>query len=179
MVTVMAEQSVKRKAKKEKWYLRDISSDIKYLGPLSYRHFKIFGWICLAVGQIGVMLSMVSGSGISVPAQFAPIQTITSAVGQLALVFFLIGNFSIILDDSDGYQRVLIVNGISTAAVIAAFFILYYRYILGVIEIFSGDRENAVQAVNQMLSTTHGFSAFNLFIIALFNLSVLHMVILP
>ena len=37
------------KASKLKWNQHAASDDISYLGPLSYRHFKIIGWLLLVI----------------------------------------------------------------------------------------------------------------------------------
>ena len=34
-----------KKQKRPKKDIFDIKEDIKYRGPFSYRHFKVFGWI--------------------------------------------------------------------------------------------------------------------------------------
>ena len=42
--------------KKQRKY--DTESDIRYRGPLSYRTFKILGWLCIALSQVAVLLTM-------------------------------------------------------------------------------------------------------------------------
>ena len=43
---------------KKKLYELNLEQDMKYRGPLSYRHFRILGWLMLALLQVAVLLSV-------------------------------------------------------------------------------------------------------------------------
>ena len=46
----------RRAAKKQKKLARMTSEqDIRYLGPLSYRAFKLLGWACIILSQVMVL----------------------------------------------------------------------------------------------------------------------------
>ena len=46
--SAVMEENVKEKKKRQQIHEFDLTKDIRYRGPLSYRSFKIFGWICCA-----------------------------------------------------------------------------------------------------------------------------------
>ena len=48
------------KARKPRTKLRDtdLSTDIAYRGPLSYRSFKAIGWLCIVFAQVAIVMSL-------------------------------------------------------------------------------------------------------------------------
>ena len=47
-------------AKKKRVRLHEASAenDIKYRGPLSYQHFQIFGWLCIVLSVVMILLKL-------------------------------------------------------------------------------------------------------------------------
>ncbi len=150
---------------KKKLYEVDLDKDMRYRGPLSYRHFKILGWILLAVSQIAVLLGVAAKIDASIYAEVATPQLVINLVGSLSLPLLLIANFSLILDDSDGYANVLKVNGVVTALIIFFFSLVYFRYVVGALGFFTGGTQNADSLLNGMFSsyTRNGYFSFNIF----------------
>ncbi len=150
---------------KKKLYEVDLDKDMRYRGPLSYRHFKILGWILLAVSQIAVLLGVAAKIDASIYAEVATPQLVINLAGSLSLPLLLIANFSLILDDSDGYANVLKVNGVVTALIIFFFSLVYFRYVVGALGFFTGGTQNADSLLNGMFSsyTRNGYFSFNIF----------------
>ena len=48
----------KLRRRKHKILARSAENDIRYRGPLSYRHFRIFAWICLALTQVVLLMEL-------------------------------------------------------------------------------------------------------------------------
>ena len=89
-------EPAKKKKKRRKIHEITPENDIKFRGPLSYRHFKIIGWLCIAVSQVGVLMTMGSRMDPIMAEQFAGPLFIIRFIGGLALPFLLFANFAII-----------------------------------------------------------------------------------
>ena len=49
----------KAEAKRQKQLRKfDTENDIRYRGPLSYRWFRIIGWLCLACAGLAILLNL-------------------------------------------------------------------------------------------------------------------------
>ena len=78
-------KETKEKKKRQQIHEFDLSQDIRYRGPLSYRSFKILGWICLAISQLVLLFNLVSKAA---PADLLPSQAtlgILALIGSLAI----------------------------------------------------------------------------------------------
>lgn len=73
---------------------RTLENDIKYGGVLSYRHLRIIAWICLAIAQISVVLSLQAKLNKDSASTVDLISTILSYVGSLPLPLFFLANVS-------------------------------------------------------------------------------------
>ena len=86
----------KKKRRRKKLHEINTENDIKFRGPLSYRHLRIFAWVFLAMAQVGAFLSIASkidpvwGGGI------AWITNLMSFFGDLTLPMFLFAAFAVI-----------------------------------------------------------------------------------
>ena len=49
--------SVQKKKKRIRYY-EERKKDIRYRGPLSYRAFKILGWLCIIIAQVVVLMNL-------------------------------------------------------------------------------------------------------------------------
>ena len=49
---------IRKKNGKIRLHAVTLESDIRYRGPLSYREFKIFGWACIILSQVIVMMTL-------------------------------------------------------------------------------------------------------------------------
>ena len=48
-----------KRRKRIKLHEVSLEEDIKYRGPLSYRHFRIFGWLCIALSQVVMLIGII------------------------------------------------------------------------------------------------------------------------
>ena len=154
------------KTKRVKLHQVDIEKDIRYRGPLSYRHFKILGWLCIALSQVVFLASFIERISPETAASYSILITILSSVASLSVPFLLFANFSQILDDRDGYKRPMITFGLASGLIIMFFLIIYYRYVIGIGSKITGQEPGAViSALNDLFShgTANGSLAFNLF----------------
>ena len=75
-----------------------INNDIKYVGPLSYRHLRIIGWIMMVLLQLSLVFAFVSSKFnsyemVEMASTFSTLSDNTAFFGQLAIPLFLLANF--------------------------------------------------------------------------------------
>ena len=165
-MTDVRDNSASAKKRRVKIHETTHENDIRYLGPLTYQHFKLFGWLCIVVSQIAVIVRM----GGRIDAGFAGSSALWLKVldnaADLALPFLLIANFAQILRAEDGYKRPLIVNGAATLGICGLYYLLFYRYMVGNVARLLEDPSEALPLVQSAISAAspYGFIAFNLFL---------------
>lgn len=143
-----------------------LENDIRYIGPISFQHFQLLGWLCIALSQVAVILAL----GGRIDGQFATDtarwKDIIENIAQLSLPFLLIANFAQILDTENGYRKQLIKNLAATVAVCGVFYLLFYRYIVGNIAAFLKDPGQALPTVQSAINqgVPIGFFDFNIFV---------------
>ena len=149
-----------------KFHEIDPEKDIRYRGPLSYREFRILGWLCIALSQAALILSLAMKAGPEISRSLQSPYLLLTSISRMSLPFLLIANFATILDDSEGYKGQLLKNGIATGAIFLLFLLFYYRYLVGAVNAFIGSRGETLQDMDEILRSfgTSGFLAFNLFI---------------
>ena len=157
-----------KKTKKKRRKLHEVSeeNDIKYRGPLSYRHLRIGGWVFMAF----MVLSVIMAIGMKVNATYAAsaetAQNVFGFLGELALPLFLVANFAVILNAKDGYKKMFITFGALIAVIYVVFLIVVNHYIVGILEAITGDREVSRSFIGEL--TIHlansGYIAFNVFV---------------
>ena len=154
------------KKTRKKLHEIDLEQDIRYRGPLSYRGFKIMGWLCIAVSQLVMLLTFASRF---MPADMAPttvMMSILSSIGSLSVPFLLFSNFSRILSRRDSYKHQIMVNGFAALAVVLIYLFVFFHYIVGLADLFSISREDFMSllqiAAAELLSG--GMLTFNIFI---------------
>ncbi len=144
----------------------DTENDIRYRGPLSYRTFKILGWICIALSQVAVLMTVDARMD---PGMAEVLQTPTTALNllaNLALPFLLIANFALILNSDEGYNRQLLRFGGIALAVVAGSLVVFHRYMVGTVAILTESREDAAALLEELFRTASGtgYFCYNLFI---------------
>ena len=162
------ERKLRKLEKQEKWAARKLfqKKDIRYLGPLSYREFKILGWLCLSCTAIVMMMNLATKVNSSMTERFSSGITFFSGVSQLALPFMLLSNFTRILNNDDGYKRQLILNGAFAAVVFVLYYMFFYHFLLGSLGALTVNPKGivgAAQSYYRNYSKT-GFFCFNIFI---------------
>ena len=141
-------------------------NDMRYLGPLTSQHFKMFGWACIVIAQAVMLLRLGARFDPVFAADTASLQQILGTIGELALPFLLIANFARILNADDGYAKQLLVNGGATAAICALFYLFFYRYLVGGVAAFLDPPSDALPTIQGALNIVvpYGFFDFNIFI---------------
>lgn len=154
----------KRKKKKDEF---EYEKDIRYRGPLSYRHLKLLGWICIVLAQIAVVEGLklkVCGTA----NEFFLNDTVMDLIGPSALPLLLISVFAFLLKKRDNYKTTIIVYGSLALAISALFVLIYEHYILGIADtLLKGDRSDLAARLDELLYSSddyNGFIAFNIFI---------------
>ena len=121
-----SEQKKKNKFHLFKHHLHNESNDIKYHGPLSYRHMRIIAWVCMMFMALSIIFSVFaktkSSDGLKTTSD------VFSSIGSLALPLFLIANFSFIMRNRANLKRVILFY---TFAALGMMFVAYcfaFRY---------------------------------------------------
>ena len=156
----------KKEAKRQARYAHiDAGEDIRYRGPLSYRAFKILGWVCILLSQVAMLLTLEAKLDPTMTDVLqAPITTLNSLSG-LALPLLLIANFALILNHSEGYGAQIRRYAVLSGLVLAVSVILFSRYAVGTAAILLGTRADALALLQTLFwSGGPGYVAYNLFI---------------
>ena len=158
------------KSKKRRKHLKlheiSLEQDIRYRGPLSYRHLKIAGWICLAIAQVLVLITLFNNLRPGAVTLSPIVSFVLMMFGSLPIPLFILSNFSQILDSDKGYKTLLLSNGLAAAGIIILFLFLYMRYAVGLAGALFGDKTIGMQSLNQLLAllTKNNGAAFNFFV---------------
>ncbi len=155
----------KRRIRRKIHEIVDSGRDIKFRGPLSYRHLRILAWIALAASQVAVFTSLAIKFDPSMEGELSTLTSAFSIIGVLVVPLFLIANFSRILNVDGGYKSLLLSFGGLSAAFVVGFVFVYRHYVIGLLTAIS-DAETAEKlgAVIIRLAGGGKFFAFNLFI---------------
>ncbi len=139
-------------------------NDIKFRGPLSYRHLRIIGWVLLALSEIVTILKFVEKAYGAV-GMYGLWPSILGSCFSLMAPLFLIAVFGVVLNAKDGYRRMLIMYGGLSLLVYVIFVIVFEHYLVGLISAMSDF--NTAQETGRLLLlglSQHGYMTFNLFI---------------
>ena len=163
-----------KKPKKDKF---DIKKDIWYRGPLSYRHLKILGWICLLVYQVTFVIGIGKSMGMELDVGILSNSTFTGSIHDMALPLMIVSIFAVLLSKRDSYKETIILYGVLAFGLAGLFLLFYYHYILGLFQPISSitlplSMEMPSKEVAEDFLTTRlfeyegfkGFFAFNIFI---------------
>ena len=152
--------------KRIKAYDRNQWNDMRYRGPLSYRHLLIFGWLCISFRVLAVIFQLGINMDPHQPAFVYAILPAAEAVGSLALPLFLLANFAIILDRKYTYKQQLIKFGGLSLLVIFLFVLIKEHYLGELLGTFLEDRAAADRILDDLLlsASMDGSMIFNLFI---------------
>ncbi len=160
------EKTGQEKKKRVRIHEATLENDIRYRGPLSFQHFQILGWLCIAISQLAVIFALGGRIDEQIAADTATWQTILSNVANLSLPFLLIANFAQILDTENGYRKQLVKNAAAMLAICGLYYAVFYHYIVGGVGAFLEDPGQALPAVESAIdmAAESGFLAFNLFV---------------
>ena len=144
----------------------DTENDIRYRGPLSYRTFKILGWLCIVLSQVAALLTLQARMDPSMTDALRTPTTVLNLLSNMALPFLLIANFALILNAGEDYGRQLLRFGGIALAVAAGSVVLFRRYIVGIVAILMENRQEAAAFLTDIFHTPSGvgYLSYNLFI---------------
>ena len=153
-----------------------IDNDIKFKGPFSYRHFRMFGWVALTIGVISSVISVVIMLALLIEkitpeaAQgMTTFANVLSMFSALPLPLFLIANFAVILQKKNQYKKLIITYGGILLAIYVGVIVVYYHYIISLIAKFNQvGFWDARQQVQGMLAGSERDLIVNVFV-DLFN----------
>ncbi len=158
---------MKKKNKRPKKDIFEVSKDIWYRGPLSYRHLKMLGWLCIVITQIAVVEGL-KFKAVGSANEFFLNSSIIGYISASALPLLLISIFALLLQKRDNYKNALIVYGALSLFIIGLFVFIYERYVLGLASsLLGGERSDLAQTLDDLLYSIedyHGFVTFNIFI---------------
>ena len=163
--------------KKPKKDIFDIKKDIWYRGPISYRHLKILGWICLIIYQVAFVISIGNSMGMELDVGVLSDSTFTGNIHSMALPLMIVSIFAVLLSKRDSYKETIILYGVLAFGLSVLFLLFYYHYILGLFQPISSislplsvempGKDVAENFLTSALFKTEdfkGFFAFNIFI---------------
>ena len=158
------EQKPKRLWARKNIHLVDEEHDIKFRGPISYRHLRIFGWLFLAIAQIGILLSFANGLKVANVNGF--VIDLIKSIGSLMTPLFLVAAFSQVLVAKDGYKRLLFTYISGAVGIYALFLVVYLHFGVGLMHAFANDWKQAFDTCDAFLSVlgSSGAISFNIFI---------------
>ena len=163
----MEEEIVNKPKKKRIWRLKHIhevneENDIKFRGPLSYRHLRAIGWLFFALGQIGIILGL--ATKIKGNVDFSGAASALQAFSSLMAPLFLVAAFSQVLIAKNGYKKLIITYAVGSVAVFLATLFVYEHYIVALVAAFQPEGADDFAQMIITLINKNSFMAFNVFI---------------
>lgn len=143
-----------------------IENDIRYRGPLSYRHLRILAWLFL-VGSQGYILYTREQIfiGNTEPQNGS---LILSSLSYFVMPLFLIAVYAIMLDGRERYKQMFMIYIPAAIGLAALFYLIVDRYIVGVINSVNGNNtqksKELVYSVLDNKTYGTGHFEFNIFI---------------
>ncbi|MGX8703986.1 MAG: hypothetical protein ACSW8H_06005, partial [bacterium] len=159
----MGEKKNGRKWRIQAIHERSAVNDIRYRGPLSYRHLRILGWICIFISQIALLLSLAGTYSPELEAKIGPAQDVLSFIASQSVTLLLLANFAIILNARGRYRILFALYG-GVCVILFLLVALFFEYYgLGIVSLILGDSRD-VARVYLMATLQINFIAFNPFV---------------
>lgn len=110
--TTIIEKPIKeKKSKRVKLKYRTKENDIKYRGPLSYRHLRIIAWVLMAIAQLSWIFALAAHINSDFAPTYSRFVTLFDFLATLPLPLFIIANFGIILRRRNDFRWLLTFYG--------------------------------------------------------------------
>ncbi len=160
----------RRKPKKKRFMLHEINAtnDIKYRGPLSYRHLRIIGWLSFALTQAGILMAYGSSLDKSIAKLLGDIPSFLQGFSGFMMPLFLLATFSTILMAKNGYKRLILQYTGAIIGIYALFAFVYEHYLVGLTNsLFTqGNIQEARETVELifLLANQGNLAGFNIFV---------------
>ena len=153
-------------AKRRRLHEISLQEDIRYRGPLSFQWFQAFGWLCIALTAVIMLLKISDRIDPASAGQNANLLLALNLISAMSLPFLLIANFARILNNNEGYKKQLIRNGGAALAIFVISVLFFLRYVSGMIGEFVTDPEEVIPVLTESFRgiVSTGFIAFNLFV---------------
>lgn len=166
--TAVAPTPVKKKRKKRrKIHEISLNRDIKYRGPLSYRHIRALAWILIAASQAGAIMVALSPFDAGFARDVGSFAPFLSSLSAYATPLFMFAAFAIILNKSRKFSSMLFTYGFFAVVFYCLFLLIHERYMVGLVIKYLGvTKEEAVALIDMflVLVTKNGYFAFNIFV---------------
>lgn len=153
--------------KRKKLHEFTIHDDIKYLGPLSYREFKILGWFCIVLAQAATLITLAGKVNSDFALKMGTRYSILNSISSLSLPLLLFANFAIILSNHKGYRKQLITNGSILISLFLLFVLFFHHFVIGTYAGLIRDTNAAKDSLADAIrgaTAGKGFFAFNIFV---------------
>ena len=145
---------------------RTAENDIRYRGPLSYRHLQILAWICIAFKILFILTNLSLRINPSQPQWLYALRDTFDNIGEFSLPLFLFANFAIILDEKKSYCQQLVKFAGLSLMIVLLYEVSLHRYVAGLFTAVTSDRSTAMQLIDEGVYSlaSGGGLAFNIFI---------------
>ena len=165
---ILEEYNPKRE-KKKSLMLHEYSksNDIKFHGPLSYRHLRIIGWITLALSQAGLLMKFGAGFWPDLQKVLGIWPEFLTGFESFMMPLFLLATFSVILTAKNGYRKLIIQYSLFIVGIYAVFAFVYLHYLVGLTTMLTdGDRDAAMNTLELLflIAGKGEMISFNIFI---------------
>ena len=147
-------------------YDRNASNDIRYRGPLSYRHLQIMGWLAISFLVLHYLIELGIMIDPNQPKWVLSLNSVAGFVSEFALPLFLFANFAILLDRKQTFKAQLLKFGGLSLLVVILFLLVTEHYILELgAAIAGGTADVQAQIDGYFLSRIRtGSISFNFFV---------------
>ena len=162
----MSRKQAKQKKEKIRIFDRNTENDIRYRGPLSYRHLQIMGWLCVSFLVLNRLIDFGIMLDPNQPGWVLSLNGVAEFLSQFVLPLFLFANFAILLDEKKPFKVQLIKFGALSLLVVLLFLLATEHYALELGTALIGDKAGMQGMINTFfLNQMHsGNLSFNLFI---------------
>lgn len=147
-------------------YDRNASNDIRYRGPLSYRHLQIMGWFGISFLVLHTLIELGIMIDPNQPKWVLSLNAVASVVSEFALPLFMFANFAILLDRKKTFKAQLLKFGGLSLLVVILFLLVTEHYILEVGTAIAGDKAGVQAQIDGylLIRIRTGSLSFNLFV---------------
>ena len=145
---------------------RTAEDDIRYRGPMSYRHLQILAWICIAFKILFILTNLSLRINPSQPQWLYALRDTFDNIGEFSLPLFLFANFAIILDEKKSYCQQLVKFAGLSLMIVLLYEVILHRYVAGLFTAVTNDRSVAMSLIDEGVYSlaSGGGLAFNIFI---------------
>ncbi len=165
IASVEDKDTVKEEKKKSKRIsMYDVTPEndtTKFKGIFSYRHFRIAGWVCMAMALTNSMIGLGMKLSSQVAEKYSVVHDVLSFFAELGVFLFLFANFAVIIDKKSSYKKLFIMYGALSAGFVLLFADVYYRFLGGIVGSINDEMGTTIDTSDLM---SGGFQAFNIFL---------------